>query len=218
LPSTIGGDVVRGYSMSKTVDEDVEAFSSIFMDRFTGLVALVVFAVLGFALNPGLFSWRLSLPVVGLGLGTLGLLFFSFSGPGVRQIRPLLSVFPFDIDAKLQKLQESIRTYRAKNRYVSFALVLALCFQLISITTRFILAGALGLEIPFVFLLVMVPVTEVILFLPVSIQGFGAREALYIFFLLELGIDPAQAVALSVLVHILTLASASPGALGLTRS
>jgi uncharacterized protein (TIRG00374 family) len=217
LPSTVGGDVVRGYSMSNSIEDGIEAYASIFVDRFTGLVALVALAVLGVLIEPTIFTWRLVLPLVGVTLGTVVLVAVAFWGVGVSLISSALRAVPLDIISKIEKLRRSVYLYRNERRYVALALGIALVFQILSVANKFILAEALSLDVPLVFFFVMVPITEIILFLPISIQGYGAREALYIFFLLSVGVSADQAVALSFLVHAQTLASASLGAAGLLK-
>ena len=48
LPSNVGGDVVRAWSLGKHVNNQAEAFSSVFIERFTGLTALLLMAILAF--------------------------------------------------------------------------------------------------------------------------------------------------------------------------
>jgi uncharacterized protein (TIRG00374 family) len=217
MPSTVGGDVVRGYSMSNSIDDGIEAYASIFVDRFTGLVALVSLALFGVVLEPEIFTWRLLLPLFGVTVGTVVLMLVAFGGVGVSWLSTALRLIPLDIASTVEKLRRSVLLYRDEWRFVGLAFSIALCFQVISIVNRIILAGALGLDVPLLYFFVMVPITEIILFLPISIQGYGAREALYIFFLLSVGITADQAVALSFLVHAQTLASASLGAVGLLK-
>ena len=44
LPTSVGGDIVKAYKMSKTTKESVDAYSSVFMERFTGLTAILTLA------------------------------------------------------------------------------------------------------------------------------------------------------------------------------
>ena len=37
LPTNVGGDVVRAYALGKSTDKRAQAFSSVFVERFTGL-------------------------------------------------------------------------------------------------------------------------------------------------------------------------------------
>ena len=54
LPTSIGGDVVRGHALGMAFGKKPEAMASVFMERFTGFTALVVFALLALAFDSAL--------------------------------------------------------------------------------------------------------------------------------------------------------------------
>jgi uncharacterized membrane protein YbhN (UPF0104 family) len=72
LPSTIGGDTVRVVHTARSGVGRAQALAIIFVDRFLGLLALLLFAVLG-ALASGRLTWIMACAAV-LGLAA-GLLF-----------------------------------------------------------------------------------------------------------------------------------------------
>ena len=51
LPSTIGGDIFRGYQVGRDVDDGALAMASVFMERFTGMTALMAIALVAFVSN-----------------------------------------------------------------------------------------------------------------------------------------------------------------------
>src|SRR5436305_8844190 len=86
LPSTIGGDTVRAADTARTGVGRAKAVAIVFVDRFVGLLALMLFAVLGVlasgrltALVPSLFAWVAG-GAVALALAA-GLLFLPSVGP-----------------------------------------------------------------------------------------------------------------------------------------
>ena len=50
LPTSIGGDAVRAYSAGADMDNRMDAFASVFIERFIGLFAIVFLALLGLLL------------------------------------------------------------------------------------------------------------------------------------------------------------------------
>src|SRR4029079_8680305 len=57
LPSTIGGDTVRVLDTARTGVGRAKAVAIVFVDRFVGLLALMLFAVLGVLKVPSLYTW-----------------------------------------------------------------------------------------------------------------------------------------------------------------
>ena len=51
FPSTIGGDVFRGYEVGRDVGDRALAMASVFMERFTGMTALTAIALVAFVSN-----------------------------------------------------------------------------------------------------------------------------------------------------------------------
>ena len=64
-------------------------------------------------------------------------------------------------------------------------------------------ASATGVEIPFMDLILVMSVTNLLSFLPVSISGIGIRDASLIIFLGRFGIGQAQAVAFSMAILVI---------------
>jgi len=75
LPSTIGGDTVRVVHTARSGVGRAKALGIIFVDRFLGLLALLLFAIVG-ALASGRLTWLLA-GAAALGLAA-GLLFLHF--------------------------------------------------------------------------------------------------------------------------------------------
>src|SRR3990172_9588478 len=50
LPTNVGGDVVRAVILGKKTGKNPQAFSSVFVERFTGLTALLLMAIVAFLL------------------------------------------------------------------------------------------------------------------------------------------------------------------------
>jgi hypothetical protein len=66
LPSMVGGDLVRAYVLGKQIESHAHSLASVFLERFTGMIALVSLATASFLFNSGL---RQEPVVVGLDRG-----------------------------------------------------------------------------------------------------------------------------------------------------
>jgi len=73
MPSNIGGDVVRSYYVGRRIGNQTHAAISVFMERFTGSLYLLVLVIVMPLLTPGLYAR----PAVFIpALGAMGLLLF----------------------------------------------------------------------------------------------------------------------------------------------
>jgi uncharacterized protein (TIRG00374 family) len=74
---------------------------------------------------------------------------------------------------------------------------LATVLQLVIVTWSYIVSKSLHISVPFVTLVMTVPLINLSLLLPISLGGFGVREAGYVFFLVPFGLTPGEAISLS---------------------
>lgn len=71
LPSNVGGDVVRSYYIGRHIGDQYQAAVSTFIERFTGIILLLILAIIAPALKPSLYrSPLVFIPA----LGAVGLL------------------------------------------------------------------------------------------------------------------------------------------------
>ncbi len=71
LPSNVGGDVVRSYYIGRHIGDQYQAAVSTFIERFTGIILLLILAIVAPALKPSLYRSPL---VFMPALGAVGLL------------------------------------------------------------------------------------------------------------------------------------------------
>ena len=72
LPSNVGGDVVRGYGLGRLTSAVPRAFATVFLERFTGFVALVACAWVGALIEPSWLGEPLLLGALVVTTATLG--------------------------------------------------------------------------------------------------------------------------------------------------
>lgn len=221
LPSNIGGDVVRvadtaPYTGSKTV-----ATTVVLIDRILGLIALLVLAAAASAL-----AWRLGLPLDGmqwvwlaLVVFTAGLLVFLRNPDHLtRTVRRLLADRLLAVQIRLQNLANAITRFAQEPRELWFAFAGALVVQ--SLLILFYVCAARSLSVPFPLLAasVVVPISLAVQMVPVSINGFGVREAVFAFFFTSLGLNVSSALTLSLgSAALIMLFSLSGGAVFMMR-
>ena len=197
LPSGLGGDVVRAAEAAQDVDASV-AVSTVLVDRLTGLMALLGMALCVLPFRPPDFPAGLAWTIGGI--CAVGLLVGVALVDG-RPARALMRFLPRSLREAgggfIDRLTLAIE--RCGWRALAGALLVSLLFNLIQIAWWAATGRALGLDIPFTYYLLVVPIMSLALLVP-SIGGLGVRENLAPALFAGAGISGAEAVALTLLV------------------
>ncbi|MEM4781771.1 MAG: lysylphosphatidylglycerol synthase transmembrane domain-containing protein [Halalkalicoccus sp.] len=216
LPTTVGGDAVKARLLRVRYDE-FEAYSGVFMERFTGLVSLLGIAIVAAAASVGtvppfvrLVVYTVFLPAV----FALSALFWSdrLSRHVPTLVRSLPGAERFDIGERVVEFHATVERYKSTPRLVALALSLSVAFHVVIVLSCIAFAGAVGMAVAPVHFFVFIPLASVILFLPISIGGFGVREAIYASLFVQVGATVAEGVALALLLNGMLVASAAVGA------
>jgi glycosyltransferase 2 family protein len=221
LPSNIGGDVVRIADTAPFAGTRTLATTVVLLDRALGLLALFTVAAAG-----SLLAARQGLEVPGAGYlwivlaATVAGLAALLRRP--RAFAPLLS--PLEriragwILDRLRLLGLAMGRFGDRPAALALAFGGAIVVQLLLV--GFFLCTARSLDISFglIAAAMVVPVALVAQMLPISINGFGVREAVFSWFFSRLGLDLASALALSLAsAGLIMLFSVSGGLLFLFR-
>jgi len=197
LPSTIGGDGYRAYDTAKCNIPPLKALASVIVERFLGLFGLMIFAVVALALATELTTqiqhiWLWTLLGFGLMSAAVWLIFFhSGKVPWLRRILNLPGMAM--VNKQVMKITESFAPFRGQTRALGWSMVLSVILQFNVILHYYCISEALGLSIPFVKFLVIIPLAIFVQMAPVSINGIGIRESFYVFFLSRIYSAPIAA-------------------------
>lgn len=211
LPSIVGGDTYRTVSLGKgSKQSDMEqSFSVIFVDRIMGLVGLMVLGCLGLILNRDVVIPPIvtALTVILL-TAFIALLILSMFNP-VYQF--LLRTFSWLserhfrlIESILTRIHSNIALYRKHKLLLWQALFLALVQRLCWLVAGYIISESLDLNLTVMTFIVFLPIIEIIRLIPITIQGIGVREGLFILFFGTVGVVNADAVLLATLIYLMS--------------
>jgi len=206
LPTSIGGDVIRGYRVFQMTQRDEASLASILVERLSGFVALAIIACLAMIpaytyLNDPIVVWLVVMAatgVIGIVAGLLSVrlqtLFFRvLNGVGLGRFHE-----------GLERLHESIRRYWTHRQALLQAVGLSLILQSLVIMIFYLTSRALNLSVDVRYFFLFVPLINVISMLPVSIAGLGLREGSSVYFFSKVGLDSAGAISLSLLFFAVT--------------
>lgn len=190
LPSTIGGDGYRAYDTARRDIPKGKSLTIVLVERFLGLFALMIFAILAFAMATSLIAetenlWLWSM-VIFLGM-LAGVWLIFFSKNELPLVGKLLSLPGLSLVKKIAgKIAEAFKPFKGRTRVLAWTMLISLIFQLNVIFHYYLISEALGLDIGFGVFLVIIPISIVIQTLPISINGIGVREGIYVSFLTEM--------------------------------
>ena len=202
LPSIVGGDIVRAHHAVKAGASMSISLMSLLVDRLSGMVALLVFAIVGVAVGgditdrlPGIWRW---LAAAGVLLGALVVL-LTFGAPKNKNANHTISNVTLIHKArlKLSNIANSLRIYRGKFRVLLNSLLLSFALQANIVAFVWAISRALNMQVPFGAFFVVVPVATIVMMLPISINGIGLREGIYVFLLGSWGVSPEVSLSLA---------------------
>lgn len=204
LPSSIGGDVVKGYYVYKQSSKKVEAFTSIFLDRFLGSLGILTFGLVailycGEKLNlEPLRNWALL--ICGLmGVTLVVLLNRDFA----HKFKFLKVLIPSQkIRELIAQVYHTLNYYRNHKKVLVKGFFLSILGQILFISLQYILAKSLRIDVPYEIFFLIVPIITVLSMAP-SINGLGVRETGFVYFFGKF-MSPGQAVALSLIFLFMT--------------
>jgi len=215
LPSNIGGDVIRVRDSSRLTGSTTSALAIVAIDRILGFGALYVLAVLAFLIGGPNVRHLAGARAVILGLGCFfALLTYVFFRPGTA--RRLMSVsrltrIPW-IRERFETVQAAVHVYRQELRVVWLAFAASLALQTLVVWYYFAVARALRIELPLAACFLMVPLCTLVQAVPVSFNGWGVREGLFIVYFAQVGLARDSALAFSLvgagLIVLLSLSGA----------
>ncbi|MCD6290270.1 MAG: flippase-like domain-containing protein [Anaerolineae bacterium] len=202
LPTGFGGDVVKTYVLARYSARPGAAAGSVLVDRFSGILALLLIGAVALLLAPGLATPLTAALIWLLVAGALSALVI-MAQRGVRDwVRTHL---PWLERVKLGRaVLDAIPAYGP--RPLLRALAISFVFNMLLIGVNLCLARALGLNVPLPYFFIFIPLISVSLLLP-SVGGLGVREMSYVALFGQAGVAPAAATALSLLYYAVMLGS-----------
>ena len=207
LPTSIGGDAMRGHYLYQRGYSFVKTSQGVLIDRIIGLIALVFLVII---------TLPLGLQLVDSDNARWGLIIILIS-----------SIFALTLLLNINQISSRFQKWDLINKFSSIMaviknnifslnpgfklLLISLLVHFLSILTMIILAIGMQLELKIIGLLVIVPVVTLLMMLPISIAGWGIREGAMIIGLGFLGVGAENAFALSLLYGLLMLSISIPG-------
>jgi len=206
LPTGVGGDVWRGYTLSRVSEKTGKSVASVIMERFVAFGSIVLLGLISFLFNIDRFQKAGILQPISIFFGVITAVFI-----GAIIITPYLlengkerfsRFLPF---LRETDLAEALVEYKKKPGLVLSALLMTSISPLLECGTYILIIKALNLDVSFLPVFILVPILRFINHIPVSLNSLGTQDLTLLLFWKPLGLSPAEALSISFLMHILRL-------------
>lgn len=227
MPGMTGGDVVKAYYAAKGSGARGIAVMSVIFDRITGLLGLMLLAGIaglvlltlgGLEADVHKLASMVTLIIwIGFAAAVIGPLFY-FSNK-VRSVIGLQRLIGrLGPDHILVRIDEAAAAYRHHLRDIVAAVLISLPVHLCQALATTYAGYALGMQLPLILMLTVLPVVFLAGSVPLTYQGLGVMEALIVAMLLPSPLaDANQLVSMLVLFRLFLILYALVGALMMLR-
>jgi hypothetical protein len=212
LPGSLGGDAYRLYAGGRDTGKVESVAATIFYERVLSYASLVTFGLVVLSIRADFTSdWLFWLLLGGVFLALTGITAISTLPAFGRWAENFVGRFPF---AEKLRLKEWVRSFRFKVHHpgmLAGVFLLSFFIQFADVFAFRLVATAIQLPVKLTDLLLFVPLLYLAILLPLSFNGIGIRESVFVIFASSWGITSADAVAFSLTVFALNLAGSLVG-------
>ncbi len=213
FPTMIGGDVVKIYYIGRHSNSYSQSFASTFLDRDTGMLAMLIIACVAIVLYP------VSVPGIPVSIIIWGAFALFITGnmclfaPRCHSIlnRLLKRLKMTRIERKADRVANAFHIIGERKFVLLGSMLISFVNQFLFISAIWTMAFGMRLEIPFSYFLVFVPVINLISMIPISLNGMGLREYAFMSLFGGIGMEPASCFALGLVTSIMIVLSSLPG-------
>jgi uncharacterized protein (TIRG00374 family) len=217
LPSNLGGDLFRLYSLSRHQVDTKAVLASMILERAIAFAAVIILAMFGIGLASYLIKdgWSLFskiwLTILVIALIAGALLVATGHKVSQRWVDKLVRRFSrYSFIVNLHQVYILFYEYRNHLRTVILVSAWTLVEQLAPTVGVFLLVRALHIDVSFVELLAIVPIIVLATRLPISLDGYGVSEGMFVVLFGMVGVSASEAFSLSIVARTVPLLFALP--------
>lgn len=208
LPSNVGGDAMRSYMLGKRVKSQAHALSTVFMERITGFIAMVMLAVGAFLVLPNLRADTLVLWSILIMSAIVGSLILAVVVP-VEQLRIWRRFENLWLVATVLRRVESIRAnileWRGKPGVLLRAMLYSYAFYGVAVLNVYLAGLVIGVDLTLGRLFALTPIIMLIAAIPLTPNSIGIWEWSFSTYLVSAGALPEEGLAIALLLRAKTL-------------
>lgn len=197
-PGFIGGDVYRTHWLGKIRESYSSAASTVVFDRFTGLFASALlalifsFSMLGEIAQSSLWT----VCVVMLSILVVGVVFWGFIWKQVSKSFVVQNIVGF-LPQKIQRFLTEVQHY-FQAEIMTPSIIYSILFAFIGVgCANLVLFSAFGADVPIIPFFAVIFLISILSSAPISINNIGVKEWTYYTFFTMIGMNPELAVTVA---------------------
>lgn len=217
LPTEVGGDLGRGLVAGRATGRPLAIARSILIERLSGLLFMLAIAWVGLIVVLGQNALALGIALAGLGALIVGgvVLRHPMGMPLGGALHGLWRRAPGRLRAMIADSLAAGGRYLQRPRAMAMVAALSLAFQILAGVGVWLNLLAVGAAPPLAITVLIAAMAGVVGMLPITLNGWGVREGLFVALLTSYGATASQALAAALLGRALILLVTLPGALSL---
>lgn len=213
LPTNIGGDIARVYNTAKHENKMTESISVVFMERFIGFAAVFMLAFFTMFFHTEWMRNQYVLASMILFATGIGFTFWGLFDKNFRKIiKGLISRIGFlHLNEKLAGLYKTVYLFKENTGVLLKVFIISIIYQFALVFVNLFAACAIGSSPPFLPLFFVIQITTLVCVIPISLNGLGVREFLYVTILSMAGVAQDQIIAFQVILFLIFYAESLLG-------
>ena len=215
MPGSIGGDIFRVVESADYCDSKMTVARSVLLDRVVALVSLGVYTSIACLV----WAWQSAWPTLGW-VATIGLIgsaialwLFSTEWPSRMARSTAEKLNAGRAKTFLSKLADSLRDLAGQRKLLVLAALTTILFNMTWAISSYFGFLAFDLTISPLLVVTLVPVVFAVSALPISINGLGVTEGVFVLVFTVAGLEPAEAAAVAILLRVTGIFMSSFGGL-----
>jgi uncharacterized protein (TIRG00374 family) len=227
FPSVIGGDFVKIFYVKRDTGTSLSfLLASIYLERATGMLALLVYGLVAALFYPfslmssdfqpigwfGLSSIPVWILPATMLIGFISVNYILFGSRLYQSVIGLLNFFRLgSFSEKILNIRDAMQSFKDTPSALLLPTLLSFINIGLAISQVWLIALALNIELSIIPFAAIVPLMTILVMLPISINGIGLRENAFVVLLAPLGVEPDKSFALSVITLVVIIIAGLPG-------
>ncbi len=213
LPGNMGGDVVRSYSLGRSLRNQADAFGSVFLERYTGFIAMIGLGVAAAALRPEMArTLTMRIFLAGMAALLVGMVAALIWAPLQRLLWRMVERLPdAGVGRKLRRFLQVVFHFRERPGVLLRSMGWSVAFHVLTVVNVWVACRAIAAPAPPFGLAVAVPMALLVSSVPISLNAIGIMEGAFVYFLAAAGLPPAEGMAVALIMRAKALLMALAG-------
>jgi uncharacterized protein (TIRG00374 family) len=205
LPSSIGGDGYRMIEVTKLGITKRLAITSVLADRIIGFSGLVILSLLALPAAYHLLPQHIFLGLAALTACCTAAIFCVYILRFIK-VKLFEKYFRWFYD-----LSNTFAASFSSPRDLSIKLIMSLMTNFSAILSFYFIARALGIPCHAIDFIIIIPIVNLVMMIPISMAGWGIREGAMIYFGALVGLSQPAALAISLMSGLTLIINSGPG-------